>query len=139
MTNPAFPDLIDLADDLGDSVVLRISHAEDGCLVGEIEVRSPFVGGRLLEVIHPDCLDDWEVVLDDLARGDNTAWREGRDRNEIWIEEDEGGPLRVTVVDAAGSLASAELLIEVADDWLDDHYDRLDAVRDAWSGLVVSG
>lgn len=132
MTKRDLPDLIHLADDLGNSVVLRLTEQDpegSGGLTGEIEVRSYFVSGRQKDWLLPEDLDDWETVLDDLARGDNTAWREGKRATEIWLEWDDSDRLVVSVVDRMGSLVTVELTIEVADDWLEDHRKRLRSIR----------
>jgi Family of unknown function (DUF5959) len=131
VTKQDLPDLIHLADDLGNSVVLRLTEQGSGGLTGEIEVRSYFVSGRKETwLLVPEDLDGWETVLDDLARGDNTAWREGQRATEIWIErEDDSDRLIVSVADRMSSLVTVELMIEVADDWLEDHRERLRTIR----------
>ena len=132
MTQLDLPDLIHAVDDLGEGVVLRLTEQDpegSGGLTGEIEVRSYFVNGRQKTWVTPEDLDDWETVLDDLARGDNTAWREGKRATEIWLEWDDLDRLVVSVVDMMGSLVTVELTIKVADDWLEDHYERLDTIR----------
>ena len=132
VTQRDLPDLIHVADDLGNSVVLRLTEQDpegSGGLTGEIEVSSYFVSGRQKTWVTPEDLDDWETVLDDLARGDNTAWREGKRASEIWLEWDDTDRLVVSVVDRMGSLVNVELTIEVADDWLEDQYERLETIR----------
>ncbi|MEV5831734.1 DUF5959 family protein [Spirillospora sp. NPDC052242] len=131
MTASDVPDLIHLADDLGNGVVHRFTALDGDVLTGEIEVCSPFVNGRVPSTVFPDELDEWGEVLDDLDRGDNTAWREDGRGAEIWLELDDDDRLHVTVVDGRASLTAVELTIEVPDGWLDDHYARLDALRKA--------
>ncbi|MEU8804947.1 DUF5959 family protein, partial [Spirillospora sp. NPDC048819] len=112
------------------SVVLRLTKpVPEGELTGEIEVRSYFVSGRKKTWVSPDDLTSWETVLDDLSRGDNTAWREGQRATEIWLELDDFDRVIVSVVDRMSSLVSVELTIEVADGWLENHYKRLNAIR----------
>lgn len=131
MTARDVPDLIHFTDDHGNGVVHRFTGRDGDVLLGEIEVRSTFVNGRVTSAVHPEDLDEWGEVLDDLDRGDNTAWREGGNSPEIWLELDDRERLHVTVVDGRASLAAVELTIEVPDGWLDDHYDRLDDLRKA--------
>jgi hypothetical protein len=130
MTERDLPDLIHLADDLGNSVVLRLTKQDpEGGLTGEIEVGSHFVSGHIETWLSPEDLTSWETVLDDLARGDNTAWREGLRATEIWLELDDFDRVIVSVVDRLSCLVTVELTIEVADDWLEDHYKRLNTIR----------
>lgn len=125
------PDLIHLVGENGNSLVHRFTGRDDAGLVGEIEVRSPFVNGRTRSFVSPEDLDEWEVVLDDLDRGDNTAWREGKRTREIWLELDDSDRVCATVVDDQASLVTVELTIDVPDGLLDDHYERLQRVREA--------
>ncbi|OLT27526.1 hypothetical protein BJF79_11690 [Actinomadura sp. CNU-125] len=131
MTDRDFPDLIHLADENGSSLVHRFTDRHPSGLEGEIEVRSTFVNGRTRSFVFPEDLDEWEAVLDDLDRGDNTAWREDKRAKEIWLELDDNDRVCATVVDHLSSLVAVELTIKVPDGWLDDHYDRLQRVRDA--------
>lgn len=131
VTDRDLPDLIHLADELGNSVVHRLTHRDGDVLIGEIEVGSTFVNGRISSTVHPEDLDEWGAVLDDLERGDNTAWREGGRAPELWLELDDDDRLHATVVDHTASLVAVELAIEVPDGWLDDQYERLDRLREA--------
>lgn len=129
VTSIDIPDLIHFADDHGNSVVLRVSEVEPKQLTGRIEVRSAFVNGEVATWVTAEDLDEWETVLDDLTEGDNTAWREDKRATEIWLELDDDDRLLVSVIDRNGSSSTAELLIEVPEGWLDDHYERLNTIR----------
>ncbi|NKZ08861.1 DUF5959 family protein [Actinomadura latina] len=124
------PELIHLADDLGNSVVLRVTGQESGGLTGVIEVGSYFVSGGIKTWLDAEDLTAWEKVLDSLAQGDDgAAWREGQRATELHLEIDDGGRVHAAVVDSHSFLVTVELTIEVAADWLDDHRDRLTATR----------
>ncbi|QFG21949.1 DUF5959 family protein [Actinomadura sp. WMMB 499] len=65
MTDRDLPDLIHLADEQGNSVVHRLTHRDGEVLIGEIEVRSTFVNGRVASSVFPDSwLDDHCERLD---------------------------------------------------------------------------
>ncbi len=65
-----------------------------------------------------------------LAQGDDAAaWREGQRATEIFLEIDDYDRVRVAVVDRQSFLVTVELTIEVAEDWLEDHRERLTTVR----------
>lgn len=129
MTKAEVPDLIHLADELGNSLVLRVHTLDPEGLTGEIEVRSSWFSGQMKTWVTVEDLQEWETVLDDLGEGDNTAWREAKRAPEIWLELDDEDRLNISVIDTQASLATAELVIAAPDDWLDDHYDRLDAIN----------
>ncbi|TYK46713.1 DUF5959 family protein [Actinomadura decatromicini] len=134
MTSNDIPDLIHFADEHGNSVVLRVTELEAERLTGRIEVRSAFVNGEVTTTVDAADLDEWETVLDDLHEGDNTAWREDTRAPEIWLEVDDEDRLLVSVIDRQGSSSTAELLVAVPENWLDDHYDRLSAIRKLQAG-----
>ncbi|MFE9107930.1 DUF5959 family protein [Actinomadura geliboluensis] len=123
-------ELINLADDLGNSVVLRVTGQESHGLTGEIEVGSYFVSGGIKTWLDAEDLTAWEKVLDTLAQGGDAAWREGQRATEIHLEIDDYDRVHVAVVDSHSFLVTVELTIEVADDWLADHRERLATVRE---------
>jgi hypothetical protein len=123
-------ELIHLADDLGNSVALRITGQDKGGLAGAIEVGSYFVSGSINTWLDAEDLNAWEKALDALSGGDDSAaWREGQRATEIHLEIDDHHRAHVAVVDSQSFLVTVELTIELADDWLDDHRERLAAVR----------
>jgi hypothetical protein len=123
-------ELINLADDLGNSVALRVTGQENGGLTGEIEVGSYFVSGSVKTWLDAEDLTAWEKVLDSLAEGNTeAAWREGQRATEIHLEVDDHDRVHVAVVDAHSFLVTVELTIEVPGDWLEDHRERLTTVR----------
>ncbi|GAA4234473.1 hypothetical protein GCM10022254_39370 [Actinomadura meridiana] len=123
-------ELIHLADDLGNSVVLRVTGQEPGGLTGMIEVGSYFVSGGIRTSLDAEDLTAWEKTLDSLAQGaDSAAWREGQRATEIHLEIDDHDRVHVAVVDSQSFLVTVELTIEVAKDWLDDHRQRLTDLR----------
>ena len=121
-------ELINLADDLGNSVVLRITGRDAHGLNGIIEVGSYFVSGTLKTRVTSEDLKEWETVLDSLAQEDTASWREGQRAPEIHLET-EDDRVTIAVVDSHAYMVTAELTIEVADDWLKTHHELLATVR----------
>ncbi|MFA1537575.1 DUF5959 family protein [Actinomadura monticuli] len=120
---------IHLADDLGNSAVLRITGQDDRGLNGVIEIGSYFVSGGIKTRLTSADLAEWEDVLDSLAKGaDAASWREGQRAPEVHLETD-GNHVTVAVVDSHAYLVTVELTIEVAEGWIDDHRERLAATR----------
>ncbi|MEU5990830.1 DUF5959 family protein [Spirillospora sp. NPDC047418] len=129
-------ELIHLADDLGNSVVLRITGQDARGLNGVIEVGSYLVNGSIKTRLTSADLAEWENVLDSLAEGaDAASWREGQRAPEIHLETD-GNQVTVTVADAHSYLVTVELTIEVAKDWIETHQSHLAATRTAHTGLL---
>jgi hypothetical protein len=128
-------ELIQLADDLGNSVVLRITGQDARGLTGVIEVGSYFVSGAIKTRLTSEDLTQWEDVLGSLGDGaDAASWREGRRAPEIHLEADDNH-VTIAVVDSHSYLVTVELTIEVARDWIETHRDRLTAVRKAHPDL----
>ena len=122
-------ELIHLADDLGNSAVLRITGQDDHGLNGVIEIGSYFVSGGIKTRLTSADLTEWENVLDSLAKGDDAAaWREDQRAPEIHLETDDNH-VTVAVVDSHAYLVTVELTIEAPKDWIEDHRERLNAVR----------
>jgi hypothetical protein len=123
-------ELIHLADDLGNSVVLRLTNQDPSGLTGMIEVSSYFVSGSIKTFLDAEDLTAWEKVLDTLAQGsESAAWREGQRATEIHLELDDHDRIHVAVVDSHSFLVTVELTIEVPSTWLDDHRQRLAEIR----------
>jgi len=103
-------------------------------LDGEIEVRTSFVSGAVPIILVPQDLDAWERVIDRLAAEENTSWLTESGRTpEVWFECRELPPvLIVKVDDPNSSRASAEVVVDVADGWVDDLRLRLDRVRSVY-------
>ncbi|GAA1896908.1 DUF5959 family protein [Actinomadura bangladeshensis] len=129
MTEHDTVELIHLADDLGNGVVLRITGQDARSLEGTIEVASYFVSGSINTRVDREDLAAWEKVLDSLAQDDGgAAWREDQRATEIHLDLDDDR-VHVAVVDRHSFLVTVELTIEVAEDWLEDHRERLTATR----------
>lgn len=128
-------ELINLADDLGNSVILRITGQDARGLTGVIEVGSYFVSGSIKTSLTSEDLAQWEDVLKSLAEGaDAASWREGQRAPEIHLEADDKY-VTVAVVDSHSYLVSVELTIEVAQDWIGTHRDRLTTVHKTYPDL----
>ncbi|CNE03500.1 Uncharacterised protein [Mycobacterium tuberculosis] len=128
-------ELIQLADDLGNSVVLRITGQDARGLTGVIEVGSYFVSGGIKTRLTSEDLTQWEDVLGSLGDGaDAASWREGQRAPEIHLEAGDNH-VTIAVVDSHSYLVTVELTIEVARDWIETHRDRLTAVRKAYPDL----
>ncbi|MEU2060315.1 DUF5959 family protein [Streptomyces sp. NPDC013455] len=119
------------------SVVLRIDgkqrHERTDVLVGEFEVRTPFVRGSLQTWVFPDDLRQWQQALDLLDAGRDAAWREGGRAPWLFIERDEDDDrCRVTLQDHSMSLTAVTVTVPLTDAWFDDAYDRLDRIWETW-------
>jgi hypothetical protein len=106
------------------SVVLRITGAEGGALVGEFVVDTPFVRGSRRASVRAADLWEWRDALDGLDAGHDVAWRE----ETLVVERDEER-VHVTVRD---SEAAATVTVPLTDSWFDDAYERLDLVLKTW-------
>lgn len=128
-------ELLHLADDLGNSVVLRITGQDARGLSGVIEIGSYFVNGSIKTRLTPEDLMQWGDVLESLGEGaDAASWREGQRAPEIHLEADDEH-VTIAVVDSHSYLVTVELTIEVARDWIETHRDRLAAVHKTYPDL----
>jgi hypothetical protein len=135
-------DLVRLTDG-GGTVRVRVTGRETAgypqvpVLVGEFVVSTAFLKGTLKTWIFPEDLTAWEETLDALARGENASWRKDKRATELHLDVDapelSEGMVRVSVADRAGSRATAQVVLEPADGWIEDHRARLDRVREAWA------
>ncbi|MFE5614915.1 DUF5959 family protein [Streptomyces sp. NPDC056470] len=140
MREQGYVDLVHLAGLYGNSVVVRVSgrdtKGDPRVLVGEIAVDTKFVKGTLPTWIFPEDLAAWRAVLDQLAQAGNASWRKGQKAAELHIEvvdRDEGEDrVRVSVVDRSMSQTTAQVLLDLADGWIDEQRSRLDEVQKAW-------
>ncbi|MFE5480975.1 DUF5959 family protein [Streptomyces sp. NPDC056527] len=135
-------DLVLLTDGVS-RVGLRVTgrefsgYPEVPVLVGEFVVHTKFLKGTLKTWLFPDDLTTWEECLDALAQGENVSWRKDKRATELHLDVDAPelaeGMIRVSVADRDGSRATAQLLLEPAEDWLQDHRARLAEVRKTWA------
>ncbi|EST18086.1 DUF5959 family protein [Streptomyces niveus] len=134
-------DLIRLTDGIS-SVTVRVTDCEAisdtqiSVLVGEFVVNTKFIKGALKTWIFPEDLTAWEETLDALARGENASWRKDKRATELTLDvnapELSEGMVQVSVADWLGSRATAQVVLEPADGWIEDHRARLDRIRGAW-------
>ncbi|MEV6245955.1 DUF5959 family protein [Streptomyces sp. NPDC051742] len=133
-------DLIHLAGIGGNSVVVRVTGQELGAsgrhpdvLVGEISIETRFVKGSIKTWLFPQDLTDWETALNTLAVGESIAWRKDKRATELHVDLEEGlERATVSVADRSMSLTTVQVIVDLADGWLEDHRARLDRVRQAW-------
>ncbi|MFI6564158.1 DUF5959 family protein [Streptomyces sp. NPDC050534] len=105
-------------------------------LVGEFVVDTKSLKGTQRTWIFPQDLTVWEAVLDALTRGENASWRKDKRATELHVEvaspDLHPGQVRVSVADRQGAMTTAQVLLEPAEGWIEDHRVRLDGVRRAW-------
>ncbi|MCF4139034.1 DUF5959 family protein [Streptomyces sp. Tue 6430] len=144
MTGQEAVDLIRLADDEGNSVVVRVTgRYMPGVLTGHdtltanVLVTTGFVSGQLEVRLSPSDLVAWETALDSLAAGRDISWMGGR-APEIRIELEGGrGCPDVIVDDVPGSMATVTVPVALEEGWVDDQRRRSDEVRRRWPREVV--
>ncbi|WP_225824094.1 DUF5959 family protein [Streptomyces naphthomycinicus] len=129
-------DLIRLEGE-GSGVVLRITGKEErehsDVLVGEFQVDTPFVRGRLKTWLTPEDLRQWQQALDMFDAGHDIAWREGTRAPSLSVERHEDDDrCRVTVRDHSMSLTTVTVTVPLTDAWFDDAYHRLDLTWETW-------
>ncbi|MFE5614407.1 DUF5959 family protein [Streptomyces sp. NPDC056524] len=144
MTESSAVDLISLADGENSLLVRVLSRHMPGVLPwhdfldAEIVVSSGFAHGHLEICLAPDDLDIWSQVLGALATGQDAAWMDDGRAPEIRFEPSgRNGVVMVTVEDLASSGTSVRVPVRLPDGWADDHYERLQRVRDVWPQEVA--
>ncbi|MFH9861933.1 DUF5959 family protein [Streptomyces sp. NPDC017202] len=144
MSGQGAVDLIHLADDEGNSVVVQVTGrympgvlTGHDTLIANVLVTTGFVSGRLKVWLSPGDLAEWETALDSSAAGQDTSWMGGR-APEIRIRLDgERGCPDVIVDDVPGSMATVTVPVALGEGWVDDQRRRLDEVRRRWPREVV--
>ncbi|MFF9115569.1 DUF5959 family protein [Streptomyces massasporeus] len=144
MTGQEAVDLIRLADDEGNSVVVQVTGRDmPGVLTGHdtltanVLVTTGFVSGQLEVWLLPGDLVEWEAALDSLAAGQDIRWMGGR-APEIRVQlEGERGCPEVIVDDVPSSMATVTVPVALEEGWIDDQRRRLDEVRRLWPREVV--
>lgn len=131
-------DLIHMGGGEGNSLVLRVTGAEDDeTLNGELLVVSPFVRGTLAWPVSPEDLRGWQQALDELDAGYDVTWCEDNWGPEMFIERDPDlDRLNVTIRDDVTSLTTVTIAVPIADSWFDDAYELLDLVWKTWPRMV---
>ncbi|MER7823070.1 DUF5959 family protein [Streptomyces sp. NPDC096097] len=123
-------ELILLADDEGNSVTVRVLGAG---LEAEIEVRTPFVSGRIDLVLRTSMLESWAEALNKLDAGEDVVWMDMSNGPSLFIQlTGERDCPEVVVEDESGSMVTVRVPIVPPDDWIADHRERLRQVRDYW-------
>ncbi|MPY30062.1 hypothetical protein FNH09_01570 [Streptomyces adustus] len=144
MTEQGGVDLIRLADDEGNSVVVQVTGrhrpgvltAHD-TLTANVLVTTAFVSGQLDIWIAPRDLVEWETALDSLAAGQDISWMGGRGPEiRIQLSGERGCP-DVIVDDIPGSMATVTVPVAVEEGWMEEQRRRLDEVRRRWPREVV--
>ncbi len=141
MTEPGAVDLIHLEDVDGDCCIVRvIGRYKPGVLTGHDVLRAQvlahahFVDARLELYLFQQDLDAWQQELTGLAPGTDASI--GGDRGlSLALHMHEDRSLAVTIHDP--DRLSAMLWIRPQENWMDEHHDRLEQVRQTWPSEVV--
>ncbi|MER7580026.1 DUF5959 family protein [Kitasatospora sp. NPDC097691] len=141
VTEPGAVDLIHLEDAGGDHCIVRVTgRLQPGVLTGhdvlraEVLAHADFVDARLELYLFPRDLDAWKRELAGLAPG--TSAHIGGDRGlslNLHMQEDRS--LAVTIDDP--DRLSAMLWIRPPENWMDEHHERLEQVRQTWPSEVA--
>ncbi|MFE7569893.1 DUF5959 family protein [Streptomyces sp. NPDC057539] len=141
MTEPDAVDLIHLKDVDGDHCIVRVTgRFQPGGLTGhdvlraEVLAHASFVDARLELYLFQHDLDAWKQELNGLAPG--TGALIGGDRGlSLVLHMQEDRSLAVAINDP--DRLSAMLWIRPLENWIDEHHDRLEQVRQTWPSEVV--
>ncbi|MFI1000024.1 DUF5959 family protein [Streptomyces galbus] len=144
MTGQEAVDLIRLADDEGNSVVVRVTGRDmpgvltrHDTLTADVLVTTGFVSGHLELWLLPGDLAEWEAALESLAAGQDITWLGDR-APEIRVRlAGERGCPEVVVEDVPGSMATVTVPVALEEGWTDEQRRRLDEVRRRWAREVV--
>ncbi len=141
MTDPDAADLIHLEDADGDYCIVRVTgRFQPGVLTGhdilraEVLAHTSFVDARLELCLFQQDLDAWKDELSGLAPG--TGALIGGDRRlSLVLHMQEDGSLAVAIDDP--DRLNALLWIRPPENWMDEHHDRLEQVRQTWPSEVL--
>ncbi|WP_344591152.1 DUF5959 family protein [Actinomadura vinacea] len=135
MADIAPMDLVVLADEEGNSVRIRVvgpMPSWPAGLAAEIIVETPFVSGRTDLVLDDRKLRSWAEALDTLDAGEDIAWmRMSRGPSvSIRLTGERDCP-EVVVDDETRSMVTVRVPVDLPDDWITDHRDRLRTLLEA--------
>lgn len=143
MAEPDPVDLIHLEDADGTRCIVRVTgRSQPGVLTGhdilyaevQVLVSASDVDAGLDVYLFQEDLDDWQQDLSDLAPGRQATI--GGDRGlSLTLHMNEDGQLRVAVEDP--DRLSTLLVIRPEGDWVHEHQQRLEQVRQTWPSEVV--
>jgi hypothetical protein len=133
-------ELISLADDEGNSVVVNVLGCDPGWTAGldaEIVVKTPFVSGRIDLALYLSKLESWADALSRLDAGEDVAWMEMSRGPSLFIQlTGERDCPEVIVEDESGSMVTVRVPLVPPDDWIADHRRRLRQVMDHWVPML---
>lgn len=134
-------DLIDLVDAGGDRCVVRVTgRYQPGVLTGhdtlraDVLVSTSFLDARLELYLLQSDLSAWEDELEGLIPGGD-AGIGGNRGLELGIHLNEDRSLSVTIHDP--DRLSTFFWIQPQADWIQDHRNRLNRVRQVWPSEVI--
>ncbi|MFD7319495.1 DUF5959 family protein [Streptomyces sp. NPDC059875] len=141
VTEPDAVDLINLEDAEGSSCVVRVTgRFQPGVLTGhdilraDVLASADFVDARLELFLFQEDLDAWQRDLTRLAPGTDASI--GGDRGlSLFFHMHEDRSLSLTVEDP--DRLTAMLWLRPRENWIQEHHQRLERVRDAWPSEVV--
>jgi hypothetical protein len=93
----------------------------------QIVLQSDFVNGRVLLVVSPADLDEWELCLDALEAEEEAVWPAGV--RSAWMDIVPDDPFEVTVHDSPSTQIAVRVPVDVAEDWLEENRMLLERVR----------
>ncbi|GGN38656.1 DUF5959 family protein [Streptomyces fuscichromogenes] len=133
-------ELISLADDEGNSVLLKVLGRSPRWAAGldaEIVVRTPFVSGRVDLALSVARLESWAAALDRLDAGEDAAWMEMSRGPSVFIRlTGEHDCPEVVVADESGSMVTVRVPLVPPEDWIADHRRRLSQVMEHWVPML---
>ncbi|MEV7387891.1 MULTISPECIES: DUF5959 family protein [unclassified Streptomyces] len=141
MTEPGVVDLIHLKDAGGDQCIVRVTgRFAPGVLTGhdilraDVLAHASFVDARLELYLSQEDLDAWQQELAGLAPGTSASIDGGRGLSLVLHMHDDGY-LSVTIQDP--DRLTAMLWIQPPKNWMDEHHNRLEQVRQTWPSEVM--
>ncbi|MFJ2768063.1 DUF5959 family protein [Streptomyces sp. NPDC087300] len=130
-------DLILLADEEGNTVRVTALGRYPGqadMLTAEIVVETPFVRGRLDLALWGSRLEQWGRVLDRLEAGEDAGWMtvESGPSLSVRLRGERDCP-EVVVEDVTTSMVTVVVPVDLPDDWIARHRERLATLSAAWA------
>ncbi|MGW1132410.1 DUF5959 family protein [Streptomyces griseoluteus] len=136
MTESGAVDLIHLEDSDGDHCIVRVvgryEHSvlpSPNVLETEVLAHASFVDARLELYLSQRDLDAWQQELTGLAPGTGASIGGDRGLNLV-LHMQEDRSLDVTIHDP--DRLSAVLWIQPQENWIEEHLERLEQVRQTW-------